>query len=75
MAYINWHTATVNIGSSMHTDALTHSFLSVAKRRTSGPRCVMVSKHSSRMEVRELRTELRGFDVTDEMDLERRELL
>ena len=37
--------------------------------RASGPSWVMVSKHSSRREVRELR-ELRGLEVTEEADLE-----
>ena len=33
--------------------------------RASGPSCVMVSKHSSRRDVRELR-ELRGLEVIEE---------
>ena len=37
--------------------------------RASGPSCVMVSKHSSRRDVRELR-ELRGLEVTEEADLD-----
>ena len=41
--------------------------------RASGPSCVMVSKHSSRRDVRELR-ELRGLEfIEEEVDLGGRE--